>query len=434
MLHVPSPRKFLKALIVFTTIVLLFAISGTILLWAVYHLPAWKMENNMRLSAETLHSEGIWPDLYPNCTSKLDNFTDALMLSAASYRSEERNIIQAMRVPLPYTEPSDNPYQAVVSHYIDGANHSGAWGYSRYWHGYLTILKPLLLLMDYTSIRFLNAIAQTVLLCLVIYLMEKRGLKQYIPAYLVSIAFWTPIVMVRSLQFAACYYITILTSVALLVSDGRKSMPIPIIFLVSGILTAYFDLLTYPLAAFGIPAVLFICLRPNISMRPLVKEGIGLCFSWGFGYAGMWASKWLIGSLILGESVFSSAAQAITYRTSTDAAQIGLLINNMMTAIRENIGLFFKTPISLIALGMVCFLFVSAFHHSRRGHQKKPSSSLWLPFILLACAPLLWYLVLSNHSVEHAWFTHKALAISIFAILCALTRLRIFYKESSAKP
>lgn len=46
--------------------------------------------------------------------------------------------------------------------------------YTRYWHGYLVWLKPLLLLMDYADLRMLNMMLQLLLLLTVIkYFLQK---------------------------------------------------------------------------------------------------------------------------------------------------------------------------------------------------------------------------------------------------------------------
>ena len=38
-------------------------------------------------------------------------------------------------------------------------------------------------------------------------------------------------------------------------------------------------------------------------------------------------------------------------------------------------------------------------------------------FLLIACMPFVWYIIMSNHSYIHAYFTHRELAISCMAVL-----------------
>ena len=41
----------------------------------------------------------------------------------------------------------------------------------------------------------------------------------------------------------------------------------------------------------------------------------------------------------------------------------------------------------------------------------------YLPVLLVAAYPFIWYLVLSNHSQIHSYFTYRTLETSVFAVL-----------------
>ena len=45
-------------------------------------------------------------------------------------------------------------------------------------------------------------------------------------------------------------------------------------------------------------------------------------------------------------------------------------------------------------------------------------------YLLVAFAPYIWYLVLSNHSYVHFWFTYRLQAVSITAILLLVCSFR----------
>ena len=55
-----------------------------------------------------------------------------------------------------------------------------------------------------------------------------------------------------------------------------------------------------------------------------------------------------------------------------------------------------------------------------RAHAPKATS---LVLMAVALLPILWYLAMANHSYNHAFFTSRALVVTAFAVLCALTRL-----------
>lgn len=64
-----------------------------------------------------------------------------------------------------------------------------------------------------------------------------------------------------------------------------------------GISTAYFDFLTYPLVTFGIPMIFCILINEKNTCENW-KEMPIMGIHWGIGYLGMWAEKWLIGTVI----------------------------------------------------------------------------------------------------------------------------------------
>lgn len=66
-------------------------------------------------------------------------------------------------------------------------------GYARYWHGYLVVLKPLLLLLDYADIRILNMIVQLLLLVWLIVSMIEIDRKKYVLPFIAAVAVANPV-------------------------------------------------------------------------------------------------------------------------------------------------------------------------------------------------------------------------------------------------
>ena len=40
-----------------------------------------------------------------------------------------------------------------------------------------------------------------------------------------------------------------------------------------------------------------------------------------------------------------------------------------------------------------------------------------LPILVISIYPILWYIVLANHSYMHFWFTYRSLGVTVFAVL-----------------
>ena len=404
--------------------VLIAVLVGALLLTAVYLLPNAPMEENLAASAATFQSEGTYPVLFSWCTSQLDNYTDAIILQNAAHDSGESALTQAMAVQRHGIEGLD-PAQSLVAHYAEGQEFDSEEPYYQYWHGYLLYAKPLLMLTDYNGIRTINTVVQLILLALLIFLLWKKGMKQYILPYVAAVLFLMPVAVGKSLQFSSCYYIFTIGCIALLLLKDKLEAKEAYLFLFLGIATAYFDFLTYPMATLGVPAVLYCCMRERTPIGETLFKGIKLCFSWGVGYIGMWAGKWIIGSMVIGGNVLSAATEALTERSSLTGDQGANAVLNLYTSVATNIKVFLTTPATLLMAVLVLVLLVLLVLAMKK---HKPAvldlARELFPFVVLACLPPVWYLATTNHSIIHYWFTNKALIVSVLAAMCALVKVR----------
>lgn len=402
--------------------VVIAVLIGTLLLSAVCMLPSAPMDRNLQKSAAVFAEEGIYPSLFPWCTSQLDSTTDALILLISACDSGEHPVIQAMRGTRNTLSVVEAASDELAVHYGDGIPFDGSEPYYQYWHGYQLIIRPLLSLISYPAIRVLNGIVQTGLLAILCLLMKKAGLGRYILPYLAAVAMMMPLALAMSLQFSSCYYTLTISSILLLRKRDSLDKTDGILFLYTGIATAYFDFLTYPVATLGIPAVFYFCLRKNTDLRDTFCRGVKICFTWAVGYVGMWAGKWLIGSLILGQNILALAAGKLAERSSAGEVETGLL-QNIRAALSANIRSFLHTPATLVILLLAAFLLFLLVKHLRsRDLTWVQTGKIFFPFVILALIPIAWYVVTAQHAVIHHWFTHKALAVSVFAGLAALTK------------
>lgn len=399
-------------------------LSGALLLSAVCLLPSAPMDHHLTQSAPVFAAEGIYPSLYPWCTSQLDSTTDALILLISACDSGESPILQAMSGTRNTLSAVEAASDELAVHYGEGVPFDGTEPYYQYWHGYQLLIRPLLCLMNYQSIRLLNGLVQTGLLLLVCLALYKAGLGRCILPYAAAVAMLMPAALAKSLQFSSCYYLFTLGTLAVLWKRHQLDRKDGTVFLFIGIATAYFDFLTYPIVTLGIPAVVYFCLRKESTIRDTFCRGVKICFSWGFGYLGMWAGKWLLGSLILRQNILTLAADKVTERAALDSAGTSL-IHQIRTALSSNLRSFLRTPATLLAAALALVLLVLLV----RAIVKNPPASASLaavlfPFVILMLIPFVWYGVTSQHAVVHHWFTNKNLAVTVFALLAALAQSR----------
>ena len=265
-------------------------VAGVMLLTLVYLIPVSAMKVNASVSSETLSTEGDYFQVsLPGgvVTATLDNYTDALMIDMACAPNDGNAFINGLKT----TKYVDESKQSVdcLSLIVNGeTNQLTAVPYTRYWGGFLVILKPLLVLMNYSQIRILNAVVQCLLLALVFFLMVKKKQKRLIIPYILFLCGLEAYFIFMSLQFSTVFYITLISTIVLLkfYEKMNEKKLIPLFFCVIGIATSYFDLLTYPLVAMAVPLAILFVLKKD-GLKESLREGAADIGSWAMGYLGV---------------------------------------------------------------------------------------------------------------------------------------------------
>ena len=415
------------------------AAAGTLLLMAVYRLPVAPIQQHL---AEGIPYTGAdfdhtYPSLLPFSSSMIDGFTDSLILLESGSDISDTLLHNALLVPhskISSQHDSDiNPAQTLYAHYIKGVPFTSVATYARYWHGYLVLTKPLLSVFNFRQIQILNGIVQLGLVTLVCWLLKRRALGAYIPAFLLVWLMLMPPALFLCMQFTPCWLIALVCTLLLLwMDDAHLASHGWLVFLYSGIAVAYFDFLTYPLMAFGIPAVFYALLmqqqRSEYTLARLIRFGI----VWGWGYAAMWASKWVLATLLTSENVLRDAFSQAAFRSSSSTAVSGITCSAISTLF-ANLSLFFFTPASLAVLA---FILYTAHKTYRAGHLPWARLQKQLLFYgLLGALPILWYTLLRNHSYIHFWFTKNALSVFVLCILFSCTAiLELVRQQVSSVP
>jgi uncharacterized BrkB/YihY/UPF0761 family membrane protein len=122
-----------------------------------------------------------------------------------------------------------------------------------------------------------------------------------------------------------------------------------------------------------------------------------------------WLTKWVIGTIVLDYNVFKEGMDMVHYRTSMEQGA------SHWGAISKNLAM---VPWMMVCLTLIVFVVCAAIRF------KKPSWSNILMYLLVALAPYLWYLALTNHSFVHFWFTYRLQFITFCALLLAICSCR----------
>lgn len=390
-------------------------VLGTLLLYIVFLLPYKPIEQHVRDSIQVFGIEGTYPTMNEDNSKTLDNWTDALILTNAFYENTDVGILErAVGVYRPEF-PDGVPTQSLIS-YFNGGKDYVSHGYARYWHGYLLLIKPLLSITDYLGIRDINQIFQLLLMFITAVLLWRKLAFKYASAFGAAMLFLRPDAVSFSMQYSPVFYISILGILAVVLFHDKLEVENRYLyfFTLLGIITNYFDFLTYPIAALGLPLTVWICKSGKKTSAEYLFKIILYSICWGFGYCGMWIGKWVIAGGILHVNVIQDALNQIVFRTSSEAGQISftrgqVILRNLTTGFGLHFAFGAMVPIAACIINTVRY----------KGRISEVICNI-VPYFIIGIMPFVWYAVMGNHSYTHHWFTYRTLVVTVFGWCCML--------------
>ena len=424
-------RIGLSIAIIFSEI-LVSIVLATFAMILIYSLPTDKCVINLKKSVVIYEKEGNYPCYCGEniIHSRLDNWTDSIMLLMSSYPNKQDGIIKSSMMSTYLRGDKLSPVDSLVKIGKNDENIKiNKINYSRYWNGYVIILKPLLIFTDVSHIRSLNSYCVLILFFVSIILFYNRLGIFYTIAYFFSVMTLNLFSISMSFQFSSIYYISVLFTIFLLLYNDfllNKNLFI-YYFTLIGILVAFFDFLTYPIVAFGIPFITLYLLNRNYVLN--IKNSLFLLLSFGIGYLGMWFGKWFVCWLLTGYNTFAEAINNIKKRTLIDSTFQQHYNITPLNALFKNIVAMFNDPIFIFIFSFILFIIIFNYIKNKKITIKFSWKTL-IFYIALILFPILWLLITSGHSQIHCWFTYRNLSIAVFAFLCLITEYFMFDEKN----
>ncbi len=391
-------KPLYKYLIVFSALIAGYLLFGA----GAWLMPDRAVQRHVRETLDKGDMESDQPRaVLPHMMqTRMDNFTDAIILNQAYVMRLEGFRTGVLSVPrwwgplLPYE---------VLRAGVDGQEMQ-IRHYARYWHGNTFLTRYLLVFYDYMDIRLLLYIVSTLLMVWCGASLWRRQGWQTALAVMFGLAVCYAFVMQFSMQFAPVLIIALAGMIA--VSRGCNAM---MTAFVVGSLTCFFDLLTAPMLTLG--ALLVV--QAAMSTEEKVWRGwwntCRAALLWALGYGGTWVTKWVIATVFTAENVIVDGIENTFGRASglEDFTRWDALMNNIeLLPWRHMIEPLLAV---LVVLALVCF--------NAKGWRKA------LQILPIAVLPWVWYLFAANHSYWHNWFTFRAQAVTVAAMLLAVAQM-----------
>lgn len=426
---------------VFIFIVTMIILVGLLFLSSL--IPSSSLQQNIKESSEFLNNYGEKEQIKAlGKEETLFLFTDAIMLNIA-YSIDSTHPYEAMLLDrknyIPgqtqnfhgeiekhigtspnYTDEYGNTFQvAELYGLMHGENIVDSYEYTRYWHGYLIFLRPLLTIISIEGIRNLLFVLTIVLSLVALFLIVKRMNLITAIIYLLSFLAINLYVICNSMNEITTFIIALIAVIFLLLKRGKFKNPASV-FLVIGMCTSFFDLLTTPLVTLGLTLPIYVLLNLKDSNKKLYIDCIKICVAWAIGYGLCWALKWIITDITLGKHILADAISQALYRTG-DIIGAGLF-----DIFKVNLGRLGNYIIRGLFIVLAIYAVIGAVKEIYLKKRKKQQTEKVeilkaLIFVIIAIFPFIWYAVLKNHSYVHSFFVYRILIITILNVQIAFT-------------
>lgn len=385
-------------------------------------IPKSAIEENVQKSADYYENKYMFQQIIKDENSTvLHNYADIVYLNLAWSQNPEEPFISAVNAPY-YDEAGLYKSQSLSKTVFGGAGPNSS--YSRYWHGALIFIKPLLTVTDVRGIKIINAAVCILLAAALSAMLIRRRLYAPLFGYLLSLILCFCPVVPLCMEYMPTFVLMHAAGIIILACAGKLKQPSLIAFFaVLGALTCFFDFLTNEIITLFVPLIFLFCVSEGSpgekSLSRLFKEAGCKCGAWLFGYAFTWGVKWLLCLVFLGKNSFLSALSDGAHRMAGAVPNIEQ--NQLLGAVVKNINRllpfnFIKSEalVWLSAFGVLFLLFCLFFLYRKNSVPK----TAYL-FLAIACTPYIRYVLLSNHSCLHPFFTFRTQMITIIAVAAA---------------
>ena len=398
------------------------------LLCAAAAVPDGRLEKNLISSADKMAARPPHEHLQKSFYSSVcDNYADAVLLGVAANMSSDD--LPRSALDTRYYDDGFGPAVGIKAT-VDGK--PANIDYTRYWHGSLVFVRPLLAVADISGIRLVGSVVIALLFAAdAVYLLYKKQ-KAACVIFLVSavlVSFWY---VFTTLEYMSVFII-MLAALPLFVKYADNSRALTLISVGTGTLTAFADFLTAETLTILVPLVMAFFVRAGRGEKPDKKDSLVTALScmagWGVAYLATFAAKWVLASAALGRDVSSDAVAAAELRVNGMEEEFSSPIEMMFSALGANLSMLAPTDqkvsavwilIWLAAFTAVCVMI--SLSGTRRHNLPKAV------MIVIALIPIIRFCLLMNHSYLHNFFTYRALMPSIMAVLGL-----VWYRVGTAK-
>ncbi len=299
--------------------------------------------------------------------------------------------------------------------------------YTRYWHGSSIFIRILSLFTDLSGIRMIGFIVLIILICVTLAMLIKKkhvDLAVLLIISLVAIKFWN----VRlSMEYQSTFILVFMLIPIYLLLEKRNDNSLVYLSVFGGAITGFFDFLTTETIVILLPLMLVLVVRVkegrNGRLKDEVITSVKSVIAWGIAYIGAFITKWTVASIVTRSNAFSKAISSVSQRVGGQIDESEKEVESIFAPIYANLTTIFggdrRVDYTRMIFGamIVVFILISVWY-LLRDNGKNAGESLYI--LCLSTIVFIRFMVLSNHSYLHCFFTHRALIVVVFGLLAAM--------------
>ncbi|GHT49048.1 hypothetical protein AGMMS49982_01610 [Bacteroidia bacterium] len=424
-----SKKNAGKGVVLFVSLIVVYSCA----LYLSSIIPSKRIQENIKTSALIMEDGFISNPIYFDRAiyghrlgaAGLDNGTDALMMNNIYNIDNEHPLKSALTNKMTGKVVGEGGISDLCATVRGEA--TASFNYSRYWHGYIAVWRPLFVFLDYLDLRKINVFVFNLLVFLLVILTARKFGGFAASALALSLMYVNWFCIPLIFQYIVCFYIAFICSLLILIRNFSKESSYMKILFIAGSLTSFIDFLTAPMVTLGIPLIFIVMKHTKfintLSFKQILFFLSKLVVCWGLGYALTWGMKPMVAAAF-GIDIFQNFAEGLSNRIN-GAEDFGIYShiygNNIGFAGMRFISLahnVYRLVIELYLGPTICIV-VALLTGWFIFRKKSKLSPVFYAYLLIAMLPYLWYLMAANHSAVHSTFTYRAQMISVFALLLA---------------
>lgn len=423
-------KRLLKYAVIFIMLILIYLMS----LMIASLIPRDLIENHVKESAEILSEEDNYKSNMIDLKVKtilLDNYTTALMINNAYSMDSSNPLASSLLVRKNYlpkitkivheTSSKELEIASQVSSTYDlfdsvselqgtvNGEITESYEYARYWHGYLAVLKPLLILFNLEQIKTISTLCIIAISIYLLWKIYQKIDKKTMILFLLGLLCCEIFLLGIELQGQLNIYIMLIVSIIILQQyNDTKKYNYCLLFFIIGSMTNFLDFFTIPAITYAIPLMIYFILDSKShpkTVKDILKLVLKSGIAWVAGYALTWLAKWIIVDIIYNRNIFQNAMEQIKYRG------MNLQFNYIQTVINNFVGLG-GIDTAVIIYTVLYNIFLICYYRIKK--EKIPIVNIVF-YISISLIPFIWYFIVRQHSYLHAAFTYRLLYITIIA-------------------